>query len=91
MTTEQEKPIARCPSNEVEAYSFPFYVKKGVGVEADFLLLEIHLMHMTSLEKEVMGELLEINSVEDLEEHGFPRDDMGIYIIGETENRWLYQ
>jgi hypothetical protein len=91
MNTDHEKPIARCPSNEVEAYSFPFYIKKGVGVEADFLLLEIHLLHMTSEEREVMGELVEINSAEDLEEHSFPRDDMGIFIIGETEDRWLRQ
>ena len=53
--------------------------------------MEIHLLHMTSEEREVMGEVIEINSMEDLEEHGFPRDDMGIYIVGETENRWLYQ
>ncbi len=91
MSTDQEKPIARCPVNEVEAYYFPFYIKKGVGMEVDFLLLDIHLLHMTSEEKAVMGELIEINCVEDLEEQGFPKDDMGVYIIGETEDRWLLQ
>jgi len=91
VSTDQEKPIARCPVNEVEAYYFPFYIKKGVGMEVDFLLLDIHLLHMTSEEKAVMGELIEINCVEDLEEQGFPKDDMGVYIIGETEDRWLLQ
>jgi len=91
VSTDQETPIARCPVNEVEAYYFPFYIKKGVGMEVDFLLLDIHLLHMTSEEKAVMGELIEINCVEDLEEQGFPKDDMGVFIIGETEGRWLLQ
>jgi hypothetical protein len=91
MSTDQERPIARCPSNEVEAYYYPFYIKKAVGMEVDFLLLDIHLLHMTSDEKEVMGELIVINSVEDLEEHGFPKDDMGVYIIGENLGRWFRQ
>lgn len=78
-----EIPIARCPGNEVDAYYYPFYIKRGVGVEPDFLLLDIHLFHMTSEEKAVMGELIEINNLEDMEKLEFPRDDQGIYIIGE--------
>ncbi|UCF30024.1 MAG: hypothetical protein JSV26_08030 [bacterium] len=78
-----EIPIARCPSNEVEAYYYPFYIKKGVGMESDFLLLDIHLFHMTAEEKAVMGELIEINCIEDIEELEYHRDDRGTFIIGE--------
>jgi hypothetical protein len=81
--TSSEIPIARCPGNEVDAYYFPFYIKRGVGVEPDFLLLDIHLLHMTAEEKAVMGELVEINCPEDLEGLEYPRDDRGIFIIGE--------
>jgi len=83
MSTDQEIPIARCPSNEVEAYYYPFYIKKAVGMEVDFLLLDIHLLHMTSEEKAVMGEVIEINCVEDLEDQGYPKDDRGIFLVGE--------
>ena len=85
---EDEKPIAHCPLNAVDAFEFPFYIKKGIGVEPDQLLLEIHFWHMTDEEKEVMGELLEINSTEDLEDAGFTTDDRGVYIIGEEES-WM--
>lgn len=76
-------PIAYCPLNEVEAWNYPFYIKKGRGVEPDQLLLEIHLWHMTSEEKAVSGELIEIVKPEDLEENGFAKDERGIYIVGE--------
>ena len=79
-------PIAYCPLNEVEAWEFPFYIKKGRGVESDQLLLEIHLWHMTGDEKAVMGELVEIRSREDLEEGNYSKDDRGVYIIGEEAN-----
>lgn len=81
-----DKPIAYCPLNEVEAWEYPFFIKKGVGVETDQLLLEIHLWHMTSEEKEVMGELLQINQSKDLEDAGYTTDDRGVYIIGEEDN-----
>ena len=87
MTTDA-KPTAYCPLNDVEAYEFPFFIKKGVGVESDQLLLEIHLWHMTSGEKAVIGELLEINSSKDMEAAGYTTDDRGVYIIGEEE-RWM--
>ena len=86
--TSTELPIAYCPLNDVEAWEFPFYVKKGKGIENDQLLLEIHLWHMTSEEKAVIGELIEIAKREDLEEHGFAMDDRGVYIIGE-ETDWM--
>lgn len=81
-----ELPIAYCPLNDVEAWDFPFYIKKGRGVEPDQLLLEIHLWHMTSEEKAVIGELIEIGNITDLEEHGFVRDERGVYILGEEES-----
>jgi hypothetical protein len=86
--TTKEKPIAYCPLNAVETFEFPFYIKKGVGVEPDQLLLEIHLWHMTDEEKAVMGETLEINSTEDLDDAGFATDERGVYIIGEEES-WM--
>jgi len=88
---ESQIPIAYCPGNEVEAYDCPFFIKKGVGVEADFILLDIHLYHMTSDEQAVMGELLRIDSIEDLEALGYPRDDRGIFIVGEIEEHWFRQ
>ena len=81
-------PVAYCPLNDVEAYEFPFFIKKGQGVESDQLLLEIHLWHMTSEEKAVMGELLQINEVKDLGDAGYTKDDRGVYIIGEEES-WM--
>lgn len=83
-----EKPIAYCPLNDVGAYEFPFFIKKGVGVEPDQLLLEIHLWHMTSDEKAVMGELLKINESQDLEDAGYTTDTKGVYIVGDEE-RWM--
>jgi len=74
-------PIAYCPLNDVEAWSFPFFIKKGRGVEADQLLLEFHIWHMTGEEKAVMGELIQISGTSDLEEHGYAKDDRGIYIV----------
>ena len=82
-----EMPIAYCPLNDVGAYEFPFFIKKGVGVESDQLLLGIHLWHMTAEEKGVMGELLEINRKADLDKAGYTTDDRGVYIIGEEERR----
>ena len=89
MTEGKKLPIARCPENEVEAWEFPFFIKKGVGMEPDFLLLEIHLYHMTSEEKAVMGELVEVKSAEQLEELGYTVDDRRIFVIGEENVLWM--
>ncbi|MFV1956926.1 MAG: hypothetical protein ACC669_04110 [bacterium] len=89
MTESKELPIARCLENEVEAWEFPFFIKKGVGMEPDFLLLEIHLYHMTSEEKAVMGELIEVKSAEQLEKLGYTVDDRGIFVIGEENVHWM--
>jgi hypothetical protein len=86
--TVDEKPVAFCPLNDVEAFEFPFFIKKGVGVESDQLLLEIHLWHMTSEEKAVAGELLQINESKDLQNAGYKTDERGVYIIGEVES-WM--
>ncbi len=89
MTESNKLPIARCPENEVEAWEFPFFIKKGVGMEPDFLLLEIHLYHMTSEEKAVMGELIEVKSAEQLKKLGYTVDDKGIFVIGEENVLWM--
>ena len=86
--TSDEIPVASCPLNDVEAFEFPFFIKNGVGVESDQLLLEIHLWHMTSEEKAAAGELLQINESKDLQDAGYITDDRGVYIIGETES-WM--
>jgi hypothetical protein len=78
---ETDKLIAKCPVNEVEAYYYPFFIKKGTGVESDQLLLDIHFFHMTSEEREVMGELIEITCEEDIATAGFSKDDRGVYIV----------
>jgi len=83
-----EKPIAWCPLNDVEAYEYPFFIKKGVGVESDQLLLEIHLWHMTPGERSTAGKLLRVNEDKDLTDAGYTKDDRGVYIIGEEE-RWI--
>lgn len=90
-TSGSQTPIVYCPGNEVAVYDYPFFIKKGVGVEADFILLEIHLYHMTSDEKAVIGELLRIGCIEDLEDLDYPKDDRGVFIVGEIEERWFRQ
>lgn len=89
MITNTELPIARCPGNDVEAYGFPFFIKIGIGIEPDFLLLDIHLYHMTSEEKEVMGEVVHVNSTKQLDELGYTTDDKGIYVIGDDSTPWM--
>jgi len=74
-------PIAYCPLNDVEAWDFPFFIKKGKGIEDDQLLLEFHLWHMTAEERAAMGEVLRITSILELEEQGYRKDDRGIYVI----------
>ena len=86
--TVDEKPVAFCPLNDVEAFDFPFFIKQGVGVESDQLLLEVHLWHMTAEEKAAAGELLQINESKDLQDAGYKMDDRGVYIIGEAES-WM--
>ena len=77
----EETPIARCPVNEVEAYEFPFFIKKGTGIEPDQLLLDIHFYHMTSEERAVIGKILEIHSEAEMADLGYPRDDLGVWVI----------
>lgn len=75
------KPVAYCPVNEVEGYEFPFFIKKGTGIESDQLLLEIHLRHMTAGERGAIGELLRVDRPGDIDEAGYTKDDRGVYII----------
>lgn len=78
---KEEKPIARCLVNEVEAYDFPFFIKQGMGVEPPQLMLEIHFFHLTDEERRFLGPVMEISSEEDLITHGFTKDDRGVYIV----------
>jgi hypothetical protein len=75
-------PVARCPANGVEAYAYPFFVAPARAGAPNFLLLPVHLWEMEAEEKAVLGELVEVRCAEDLERMGFPRDDLGIFVVG---------
>ena len=78
---KEELPIAYCPVNDVEAWDFPFLIKKGRGIEDDQILLEFHLWHMTEQEKAALGEVIRVSSLEDLDGLGYRKDDRGVYIV----------
>jgi len=80
-TVARKFPIACCHVNEVEAWDFPFFIKKGKGIEDDQILLDFHLWHMTEEEKTAMGNLIRISSPQDLEDIGYRKDDRGVYIV----------
>jgi len=75
-------PIARCPGNGVEAFSFPFHIARGRDGAADFLFLEVHLWNMSEGEKAEAGDMVEVTSASQLEEMGYPRDPVGVFIVG---------
>jgi hypothetical protein len=43
-----EKPIARCEANGVDAYRYPFYVKPEHGMEPAYVFLEDHVYNFTT-------------------------------------------
>ena len=59
---KRDKPIAYCPANEVEAWELPFFIKPGMGMEEDFLMMDFHMFHMTTEEKDSLGKLVEITA-----------------------------
>ena len=82
MSIGVEVPIARCPVNGVEAFGYPFFIRRGDGIEPDQILLEVHTWHLTEEERREMGELVRIQTEDDLVRLGFPRDDNGAFVIG---------
>jgi hypothetical protein len=86
-----EKPIARCKANGVEAYDYPFYIKPKTEREPAYIFLEDHVYNFVREElEEIMPYLVRIENQRDLEALGFEKDKEGIYVLSETESPWLY-
>ena len=85
-----QKPIARCEANDVEAYTFPFYVKPEQGMEPAYIFLEDHIYNFDSDEtREIVDQLVRIDNEGDLKKLGYEKDTEGVYIISPIEKPWL--
>jgi hypothetical protein len=77
-----DRPVARCVANGVEAWAFPFYIAKEAGMEPAFLFLEDHVYNFDAAEKEALSpRLVMISCDEDLEAAGISRGDDGVWVI----------
>lgn len=85
-----DKPIARCEANGVDAYEYPFFVKPARGMEPSYIFLEDHVYNFTSQEmEEIMPYLVRIEGEKELQALGYKRNEEGVYILSEPENpRW---
>ena len=80
-----EKPIARCEANGVDAYEYPFYIKPCHGMEPAFIFLEDHVYNFNDEEaKMILDHLVRIEKESDLQDLGYSKNKEGIYIIAET-------
>jgi hypothetical protein len=85
-----EKPIARCMANGVDAYEYPFYVKPAKQMEPDFIFLEDHIYNFDTDEMgQLLGSLVRIEEEMDLKRLGYEKDQEGIYILSRPEEPWL--
>lgn len=85
-----EKPIARCEANGVDAYEYPFYVKPAHGMEPDYIFLEDHVYNFNTEEtKEIMPHLVRIEQEQDLQALGYKKNEEGLYILSKPEEPWL--
>lgn len=85
-----EKPIARCEANSVDAYKYPFYIKPAHGMEPAYIFLEEHVYNFNNEEvEEIMVYLVRINEEKDLQQLGYKKDQEGIYILSKPEKSWL--
>ena len=85
-----EKPIARCEANGVDAYEYPFYVKPAQGMEPDYIFLEDHVYNFTTEEtEEIMPHLVRIEQEKDLRALGYKKTEEGLYILSKPEEPWL--
>jgi len=85
-----DKPIARCMANGVEAYEYPFYIKAAEAMEPDYIFLEDHVYNFSRQEQELlMDRLVRIEQEEDLRALGYEKNQEGIYILSEAEEPWL--
>ena len=87
-----EKPVARCEANGVDAYGYPFYVKPEQGMEPAYVFLEDHLYNFNTEEMEyMMDQLIRIDKEKDLQNLGYKKNEDGIYIISKPEEPWLHR
>ncbi|NVM21178.1 MAG: hypothetical protein HWN68_05305 [Desulfobacterales bacterium] len=85
-----EKPIARCEANDVDAYDYPFYIKPAHGMEPDYIFLEDHVYNFNREEaEEIMDHLVRIELEKDLQDLGYKKNEEGIYILPKPEDHWL--
>ncbi len=85
-----EKPIARCEANGVDAYEYPFYVKPAQGMEPDYIFLEDHVYNFNTEEtEEIMPHLVRIEQEKDLRALGYKKTEEGLYILSKPEEPWL--
>ena len=85
-----EKPIARCEANGVDAYEYPFYVKPAQGMEPDYIFLEDHVYNFNTEEtEEIMPHLARIEQEKDLQALGYKKNEEGLYILSKPEEPWL--
>jgi hypothetical protein len=85
-----EKPIARCEANSVDAYEYPFYVKPAHGMEPAYIFLEDHVYNFNREETEkIMVHLICIESEKDLQDLGYEKNEEGVYILSQLEKPWL--
>jgi hypothetical protein len=86
-----EKPIARCEANGVDAYDYPFFVKPAQGMEPAYLFLDDHVYNFTTEEmEEIMSHLVRIEEEKDLWELGYKKNIDGIYLLSKSEEPWLH-
>ena len=86
-----DKPIARCEANGVDAYDYPFYIKPADRMEPDYIFLEDHVYNFDAEERRrMMNRLIRIEQEKDLENLGYQKDAEGIYVLSESEKPWLH-
>lgn len=85
----EDKPIARCEANGVDAYKYPFFVKPAHGMEPAYVFLEEHVYNFTTEEiEEIMTHLVRIEDEKDLQALGYKRNEEEIYILSTSEEPW---
>ena len=86
-----EKPIARCEANGVDAYKYPFFVKPEHGMEPAYIFLEDHVYNFTTEEvEEIMTHLVRIEDEKDLQALGYKTNQDGIYVLSTSEEPWSH-
>ena len=86
-----EKPIARCEANGVDAYEYPFYVRPAQGSEPAYLFLEDHVYNFTSEEaEEILVRLVRIEEEKDLQALGYEKNQDGTFVLSKPEEPWLH-